>query len=60
MHNSLAIKSTKTSNLAIATCMSIITLTYAALGLTTYFTFGTDLQSNFLGNYGYVSRWVRG
>lgn len=52
VHNALAKKSTKTSNLAVGTCMGIITFVYIVLGLTTYNTFGADLQSNFLGNYG--------
>lgn len=52
VHNALAIKSTKTSNLAIGNTMIIITTIYIVLGLTTYRTFGADLESNFLGNYG--------
>jgi len=52
VHNALTKKSTKTSNLAIGTTMGIITTVYVVLGLTTYNTFGADLQANFLGNYG--------
>jgi amino acid permease len=52
VHNALAKKSPRTTSLAIGAALVFTSAAYLVMGLSAYFSFGSNTMPNVLGNYG--------